>query len=259
MPTNFSLTSSITLPERVYTGSEIIINFTVFNSSQEPLTGIDLEINLDTFGVEFKWPTATVGLVPVGAFASGFARYTLTESDFTVGVLTADVTIEAEFSGGSYTEVSSITTVVTETEVDSYASIDDLQTYYRLIGKWDDCKNINAATFLEEASDKLRIEFTLDGKDLDGRIAERKTSLRLVKGVIVRAVAEALKPQESSSSSSISQVSQSAGPYSVSYSNPFATDQRIWFSRKDLRILGISKYQIGTIKLNLGKPNERRW
>lgn len=129
----------------------------------------------------------------------------------------------------------------------SYATIDDLSTYWRPIAE---SETNRANMLLEIASSRLRVEADKVDIALDDRVSYDDDYATAVKLVVMDAVKRALATPIDTPP--VDNYSQSAGPYSENYrfTNPSGD---LWFKKAELRSIGIGIAKIGTIK-----PNTRR-
>lgn len=129
----------------------------------------------------------------------------------------------------------------------SYATIEDLSTYWRPISP---SETNRANMLLEIASSRLRVEADKVDIALDDRVSYDDDYALAVKLVVMDAVKRALATPIDTPP--VDNYSQSAGPYSENYrfTNPSGD---LWFKKAELRSIGIGIAKIGTIK-----PNTRR-
>ena len=129
----------------------------------------------------------------------------------------------------------------------SYASIQDLSTYWRPI---TESETARASMLLEIASSRLRIEADKVGIAIDDRINYDDDYAMAVKLVVMDATKRALATPIDTPP--VDNYSQSAGPYSENYrfTNPSGD---LWFKKAELRSIGIGVAKIGTIKPNTRK------
>lgn len=129
----------------------------------------------------------------------------------------------------------------------SYASIQDLSTYWRPI---TESETARANMLLEIASSRLRIEADKDGIAIDDRFNYDDDYAMAVKLVVMDATKRALATPIDTPP--VDNYSQSAGPYSENYrfTNPSGD---LWFKKAELRSIGIGVAKIGTIKPNTRK------
>lgn len=104
-----------------------------------------------------------------------------------------------------------------------------------------------AEQFLPIASAMLRTEASKRGYDLDGMIATNSDYGMIAKSVTVSAVLRSLNAY-GDSSPAVSQGSQSALGYSVSYTYVNA-GQSLYFLRNELKQLGIMAQKCGTLEV----------
>lgn len=122
---------------------------------------------------------------------------------------------------------------------DAFASLDDLRLLWRTMTTAEEDR---AAELLQVVSDRLRVEASTRGRDLDGMIAATPYLDTVAKSVTCDIVARTM--MTSTSTEPLSQFSQSAGGYSVSgtFLNPGGG---IFVKNKELAALGLLRQRIG--------------
>lgn len=128
----------------------------------------------------------------------------------------------------------------------AYAAVADIL----ILGKSLTAQQSEAAeVLLQQASAKLRDTARRYGKDIDSMIADPQTGADFalsVKSVVVQAVCRAL--DSITDSAAVSQESQSALGYSVSYTYANA-GQQLYFLRNELKELGLRRQRIGVLEV----------
>lgn len=127
-----------------------------------------------------------------------------------------------------------------------YAAVADILA----LGKTLTAEQAQAAdVLLTQASAKLRVTARKYGQDIDAMIADETTGedfALAVKSAVVQAVCRAL--DSITDSAAVSQESQSALGYSVSYTYANA-GQQLYFLRNELKELGLRRQTFGTLEV----------
>ena len=121
----------------------------------------------------------------------------------------------------------------------NFATIDDLETLWRPL-KSSETEKANA--LLEIVSNELRYRAAMVGKDLDTMIEATPILSDVAKSVTVDVVGRTL--QQSTEGDAMSQMSQSAGGYSIS-GTFLVPGGGIFIKKSELQRLGLSNQRIG--------------
>lgn len=123
----------------------------------------------------------------------------------------------------------------------AYATVDDV----KLVREISETEQAKVESWLEYASDLLRVEAQNVGKDIDAMIAKNASLSNIAKNVVVSSVVRALNT--SATVAPMEQVSQSALGYSVSgtYLNPGSVVP--YFLKSERRSLGLRRQRFGAV------------
>ncbi len=127
--------------------------------------------------------------------------------------------------------------------MDSYATIDDITTLFREL-KPDEVDK--ATALLPVVSNCLRYEATKVGRDLDTMITDNPYLADVAKSVTVDVVARTLNT--STDTEPMSQISQSAGGYSVS-GTYLVPGGGLFIKKNELSRLGLRRQRYGTMEV----------
>lgn len=125
----------------------------------------------------------------------------------------------------------------------AFATLDDLEKLWRPLR--NDEKE-RAAELLILVSDSLRIEADKVGMDLDLKLQQKPFLVSVAKSVTVDVVARTL--MTSTDAEPMSQVSQTAGPYSIS-GTYLVPGGGLFIKKSELARLGLRRQKIGVIDL----------
>lgn len=123
----------------------------------------------------------------------------------------------------------------------AFATVDDLTTLWRAMTIEEQNR---AAALLEIVSATLRVEADKVGKDLDEMIREDPNLAIVAKSVTVDVVARAL--MTSTDQEPMTQMTQSAGPYSAS-ATYLVPGGGLFFKKSELDRLGLRRQKYGGI------------
>lgn len=121
----------------------------------------------------------------------------------------------------------------------NFATIDDLETLWRPL---ESSETEKADALLEIVSNELRYRAAMVGKDLDQMIEATPILSDVAKSVTVDVVKRTL--QQSTEGDAMSQMSQSAGGYSIS-GTFLVPGGGIFIKKSELQRLGLSNQRIG--------------
>lgn len=126
-------------------------------------------------------------------------------------------------------------------EGEAYADVNDLESFWRDLTTEEESR---AAYLLVLSSDYLRQAALNINRNLDTMLSDGKVLTSTLKQIVMEAVKRAMNT--SINQAPVSQMSQTAGPYSESltFANP-AGD--IWFKDKELRMLGLKRQGMRSI------------
>ncbi len=127
--------------------------------------------------------------------------------------------------------------------MDSYATIDDITTLFREL-KPDEVDK--ATALLPVVSNCLRYEASKVGRDLDTMITDNPYLADVAKSVTVDVVARTLNT--STDTEPMSQISQSAGGYSVS-GTYLVPGGGLFIKKNELSRLGLRRQRYGTMEV----------
>lgn len=127
--------------------------------------------------------------------------------------------------------------------MDSYATIDDITTLFREL-KPDEVDK--ATALLPLVSNCLRYEASKVGRDLDAMILDNECLADVAKSVTVDVVARVLNT--STDTEPMSQISQSAGGYSVS-GTYLVPGGGLFIKKNELARLGLRRQRYGTLEV----------
>ncbi len=133
----------------------------------------------------------------------------------------------------------------------TYASTDDIIAFGRSLTA---AELEVAETLLPTVSAQLRVEAVKVGKDLDAMIAENPDLGLVAKSVTVDVTVRALN-QSSSTDPAMSQMTQSAGGYSVS-GTYLVPGGGIFIKRAELARLGLCRQRYGVMEI-YGRTDQR--
>lgn len=133
----------------------------------------------------------------------------------------------------------------------TYASTDDIIAFGRSLTA---AELEVAETLLPTVSAQLRVEAVKVGKDLDAMIAENPDLGLVAKSVTVDVTVRALN-QSSSTDPAMSQMTQSAGGYSVS-GTYLVPGGGIFIKRAELARLGLRRQRYGVMEI-YGRTDQR--
>lgn len=125
----------------------------------------------------------------------------------------------------------------------AFATLDDMEKLWRPLR--NDEKE-RAAELLILVSDSLRIEADKVGMDLDLKLQQKPFLVSVAKSVTVDVVARTL--MTSTDAEPMSQVSQTAGPYSIS-GTYLVPGGGLFIKKSELARLGLRRQKIGVIDL----------
>ena len=127
---------------------------------------------------------------------------------------------------------------------ESYATLEDLQT--AMGPSWDETQSTLAETLIAVTSAGLRRIFKAHGMNLNDCVANGYTEAIIVTQTVVDIVSRGLQGSSSPLSGDFSQMSQSAGGYSISVS---PTGSGLYLKREQARWLGLPQLTTSSIKL----------
>ena len=128
----------------------------------------------------------------------------------------------------------------------AFATIEDLQLLWRTLKP---SETDRAEALLEDVSDCLRYEAEKVGRDLDAMIEERPSLATVAKSVTVDVTARTL--MTSTDSEPMSQMSQSAGGYSVS-GTFLVPGGGLFIKKSELARLGLRSQRVGVREFYVG-------
>lgn len=130
-----------------------------------------------------------------------------------------------------------------------YATIDDLRKLFTGKHAFPESKVEDLESQLEVAEEYLRVFFSNAGRDLDSEVESGKVSSIIVRDVVSNMVKRSYMSSVGSVPDiEVSQVSQSAGPYSMSFS-PVSSGSGFWLRRDERKLLGLSGSYSKSIKM----------
>ena len=127
--------------------------------------------------------------------------------------------------------------------MNNFATVDDIKSLWRSLTADEEKR---AETLLTTVSASLRAEADRVGKDLDEMINEKDFLKEVAKSVTVDVVARTLN--KSTTAEPMSQMSQSAGGYSVS-GTYLIPGGGLFIKKSELARLGLRKQRYGVIEL----------
>lgn len=128
----------------------------------------------------------------------------------------------------------------------AYATVNDLQILWRPLKP---SETDRAEALLDDVSDCLRYEAEKVGRDLDAMIEERPSLATVAKSVTVDVTARTL--MTSTDSEPMSQMSQSAGGYSVS-GTFLVPGGGLFIKKSELARLGLRSQRVGVREFYVG-------
>lgn len=128
----------------------------------------------------------------------------------------------------------------------AYATVDDLQILWRPLKP---SETDRAEALLDDVSDCLRYEAEKVGRNLDAMIEERPSLATVAKSVTVDVTARTL--MTSTDSEPMSQMSQSAGGYSVS-GTFLVPGGGLFIKKSELARLGLRSQRVGVREFYVG-------
>ena len=128
----------------------------------------------------------------------------------------------------------------------AFATIEDLQLLWRTLKP---SETDRAEALLEDVSDCLRYEAEKVGRDLDAMIEERPSLATVAKSVTVDVTARTL--MTSTDTEPMSQMSQSAGGYSVS-GTFLVPGGGLFIKKSELARLGLRSQRVGVREFYVG-------
>lgn len=127
--------------------------------------------------------------------------------------------------------------------MNTYATLDDLTTLWRPMTSEEQAR---AAPLLEVVSASLRVEADKVGKDLDAMVAASDDLAEVAKSVTVDVVARTL--MTSTDQEPMTQMSQTAGPYSAS-GTFLVPGGGLFIKRSELARLGLRRQKCGVMEI----------
>lgn len=250
MATNdFSVTSSIELPDVQIPDSDALIAFTLYNNGTYEFTEVAFDFTLPIQDLKVNWP-GEVGILPVGDFVSGTAVYSLTLEDFNIGIIANTIEIDATSEAGTITKshTKSLELVLSEDELPSYLQLDELRRKY--FNDWDNSWNIYASDKLIVTSDLIDQTFRQYGYTVSERLSTGMLKESLLKEVIAGVVIGLISYQVSIGGLQANSVSQSVGgDFSVSFT--LATQRQ----RSEVKLWNDEKMMLGLPQLAISKTS----
>lgn len=125
-----------------------------------------------------------------------------------------------------------------------FASVEDVKILGRKLTEEEEAKT---KELLPIISDSLRFEAQKVGKDLDELIAHNPYMLNVARGVVVDIATRTLNTNPTDAP--LTQMSQSAGGYTISGTYAIPGGGTLQILRNDLKKLGIRRQKIGVIDL----------
>ena len=125
----------------------------------------------------------------------------------------------------------------------AFATVDDLTVLWRKMTAEEQSR---AAALLDLVSDSLRIEADKVGKDLDVMVAASAAFAAVAKSVTVDVVARTL--MTSTDQEPVSQMSQTAGPFSAS-ATYLVPGGGLFIKRSELARLGLRRQRMGALDI----------
>ena len=125
----------------------------------------------------------------------------------------------------------------------AFATVDDLTVLWRKMTAEEQGR---AAALLDLVSDSLRMEADKVGKDLDVMVAASAAFAAVAKSVTVDVVARTL--MTSTDQEPVSQMSQTAGPFSAS-ATYLVPGGGLFIKRSELARLGLRRQKVGAVDL----------
>ena len=125
----------------------------------------------------------------------------------------------------------------------AFAKVDDLTVLWRKLTAEEQSR---AAALLDLVSDSLRMEADKVGKDLDKMLAANAHLVPVAKSVTVDVVARTL--MTSTDQEPISQMSQTAGPFSAS-ATYLVPGGGLFIKRSELARLGLRRQKVGALDI----------
>lgn len=125
----------------------------------------------------------------------------------------------------------------------TYATLNDLTTLWRPMTSEEQAR---AAPLLEVVSASLRVEADKVGKDLDAMVAASADLAEVAKSVTVDVVARTL--MTSTDQEPMTQMSQTAGPYSAS-GTFLVPGGGLFIKRSELARLGLRRQKCGVMEI----------
>lgn len=124
-----------------------------------------------------------------------------------------------------------------------FANVDDVITLGRTLTAEETTR---AEALIPIVSARLHTYAVSVGKDLDEMIAGDADLALVAKQVTVDVVLRALN--SSTTAEPVTQISESAGPYSLSYT-PFNSSRGLFISKNELALLGLRSQQVKNVEL----------
>ena len=125
----------------------------------------------------------------------------------------------------------------------AFAAVDDLTVLWRKMTAEEQSR---AAALLDLVSDSLRMEADKVGKDLDVMVAASAAFAAVAKSVTVDVVARTL--MTSTDQEPVSQMSQTAGPFSAS-ATYLVPGGGLFIKRSELARLGLRRQRMGALDI----------
>ena len=125
----------------------------------------------------------------------------------------------------------------------AFATVDDLTVLWRKMTAEEQSR---AAALLDLVSDSLRMEADKVGKDLDVMVAASAAFAAVAKSVTVDVVARTL--MTSTDQEPVSQMSQTAGPFSAS-ATYLVPGGGLFIKRSELARLGLRRQRMGALDI----------
>ena len=126
----------------------------------------------------------------------------------------------------------------------NYLTLSELEV--AMGSSWDDSLSVQAERLIEIASAGLRQVFRNFALDLDARLLDGSTEEVLVRHAVAEMVSKALLSQSAPFGGDFTQLSESAGGYSISVTG---SGQSMFLRRETGKWLGLPSLSVGTLKL----------